>query len=245
MSQEKAFTTVDSGSALVRSAGCERIWSAYLARTVSLRDAAAGHEWLARAADELSLVQGPRAVGTMDFERPAWSEECNPVGASLVCELRCGTLLVTARNTALHGSPGILRELRLRNVGTESWTVRDVVLDRLPLALEGSARERLQRVSPGAVVAGRPDGGLVLGHDEGVKVTVSPEQGAVVSLWVDSEYTVSPGEPVHLPTVHVLPFGGPFEEASGRAYADFLRGVRALRAWEAERGNINEQRDDF
>jgi len=238
MSRERAHTYVDAGNARAATPWSARCWSAFLGNTVSLVDRVTGREWLARPSAEVGLAVDGEPLSLMDFRGGDWAEECNPHGASLVCRLTADAVTLFTRCTAMHESPGLLRETGLMNRAPRPLTVSEVVLDTLPLDLPSGRRDLFRRVSDAAVAAGDDAGALLLGHGAGVAVTVEADEdtAAVVTLRCRDESELAPGQLLRLPDTWAMPFTGSFETASGREYAAFLRGVRDLRAWREETG---------
>jgi len=233
----RAYTYVDAGNARAGSPWMERSWSAFLGNTVSLLDRARGREWLEQPSQEIGLTADGETLDLMAFQGGNWSEECNPYGAVLECRLTGEALTLFARSTAMHDSPGMLRELRLLNRSRRALTVTGVVLDRLELALPAGRRESFRRVSDTAIAASDGTEALLVGHGADVAVEVNAERAPILTLRCRTDFELAPGQVWRLPDTYVLPYTGPFEQVSGREYASFLRAVRDLRAWEKDASN--------
>ncbi len=234
MPEIRAHTYIDAGEARAGTPWSERCWSAFLGNTVSLRDTVTGREWLVRPSDEIALNVEGRRLSLMDFQGGNWSEECNPHGATLVCQFTSETVSLRVRCTAMHDCPGLLREMTIMNRTRHPLAIAGPVLDHFALALPPKRKELFRRASKTVVTAGDDEGMLLIGHDTGVAVELSLEMTPEITLRCQGDFVLAPGQTRHLPDTHVLPFRGSFEQLSGHGYATFLRAVRNLRDWQRD-----------
>jgi hypothetical protein len=244
MQEDRAYTRIDAGTAYIGNAWLERSWSAFLGNTIGLDYHSASLEWLGRRNPEFAIELDEGVLGYMAFDEAEWFEASSPYGAHLVQRRFSDELALEFTTTAFHKSPGMLRSMRIHNLGGEPLPVRSVGLDMLVIAHRAHVRVNDLRDEHIALCWERDESavallahgcGLLLGIEGGGVYDLFSGHPQLCALMTKTVGVLQPGEIRRLPDTWILPFSGEPEHAKARDYAAFLLLVKQWRLWEEER----------
>ncbi len=244
MTQSKAYTHVDAGTAVLGNRWLERRWSAFLGRTISLEQKPGG-EWVSHANPEFEVVTEERSFGVMDLGEIEWSEVYTQFGAGLVTRQSGPELLLASGFFAFHETPGMLHSAFLFNRGAAPIRCTRVAIERLAVEREGvsvvtrdftrrSDAEHWRTDESHAALL-RQGHGLVVGMVGGGVFELFAPDPRQCALVTPETYALAPGETMHLPETYMLPFSGEdLDTVRSGALAAMLLQVRKMKKWEAE-----------
>ena len=245
MREVRAYSKVDEGLARLGNSRLERSWSTFLGHTVELRHKSAAFDWCSGQSPEFSFEADDRPIDRMSFDRAHWSEESNPFGAALSCTRLADTLMLTLHIQAFHASPGMLRRVKLANLGADTLRVRRLRTESLAITAQGVEVLTHNFSRRGTAIAWeteeraaallRGDHGLLLGIASGGAYDLFDPHAGICSLGPGEDRYIEPREGWALPDTFLLAFDGGIGEAIGRDYGEFLKQVADLKQWEAER----------
>lgn len=236
---QRAYTYVDRGTALVANGWVERRWSAFMGNTTDLVQKSGDFEWLASRCAEFEVVVDGDPLGIMEFGEVAWAEENDSEGATLVEVKWKVDLEFTLRTMAYHDNPAMVRSASIRNAGRVFVTVEQVTMETLPLHHPGSRvlthgfereedttfEQETGEQAAAAVAVG--ERGLILGVGRGgVSQFFTPREDVCV-LMARGPHQLAPGASWRLPPTFLLPYTGPLDDALQTVYADLLRRLGA------------------
>jgi hypothetical protein len=242
--QERAYTYIDAGTALIGNAWVERRWSAFIGNTMELRHKPDDFFWVQCNAPEYRFLADGKPVTVMELGYVEWSEGRNPFGASLSA-LHIGTELMFHIDTfVFQRFPGLVRSCRVMNTSPNPVSVSSVAAEILPLGADGLcvyAGDPLAERGPGVwdsaapdrVVLVRGERGLILAVDGPATFEMFAPDAQACALRFNDTCTLAPGEAWELPDIHMVACAGGIE-AAAQACEGLRKWLGQKAAWEAE-----------